>query len=117
MPVPEMFWITPPFVSRRLPLERVNPKLDVLPKVMPPMLRLASTVTVRAAVSVLEKVAMSVLFRIEVEPGTPAVQLPAVLQLPAASTFHEESAACVVRAPAMHATAHRSVNTPFGRER
>ncbi len=83
------------------------------------MLRLASTVTVRAAVSVKPKVAMSVEFVSVVDPGisTPPSQFVAVLQFPAASTFHELLAACDVKAPAINATAHRSVNTPFGRER
>ena len=57
------------------------------------MLRFAPTVTVRLVVCVSEKVALSVLVLPEVAPGTPLVQLPAVLQVPFTVAFHELSAA------------------------
>jgi hypothetical protein len=57
------------------------------------MLRFASTVIVRAPACVSEKVALSVLVLPEVAPGTPLVQLPAVLQVPFTVAFHELSAA------------------------
>ena len=60
---------------------------------MLPMFRLLSTVTVRTAVSVNPNVAVSGLVVVEFDPGTPAVQLPEVVQLPFALTFHDESAA------------------------
>ena len=54
------------------------------------MLRSASTVTMRPAVSVTPKVAMSVLSSATVEPGMlPRAQFAELFQLPATSVFHE----------------------------
>ena len=91
-------WITPPLLSSRLPLDKVYRALasvEVLEKVIPPMLRLASTVTTRLLLPVgRPKVAMSVLVVVELEPGMVLLsQLPAVIQLPASLTFQEPSAA------------------------
>jgi len=61
---------------------------------MPPMLRLASTVTVRPAVSVKPNVAMSAELVAVVEPGmTLPSQFDDVDQVPALLVFHEPSAA------------------------
>ena len=75
---------------------------------MPPMLRLASTVTVRPVVSVKPNVAMSVLVVDDVEPGMESLsQLPAVDQLPALLMFHEPSAAMARGAVAANARSPR----------
>ena len=87
-------WMTPPLDRSRLPPLSVYLKAVLLPvKVMPPMLRFASTVTIRSAVRVKPKVATSVLVVPEVAPGAAVTQLPGVTQLPAASAFHESLAA------------------------
>lgn len=93
-PLPATVCMTPPLLSRRLPLLRVYLKADVLEKVIPPMLRLLSTVTMRSAPRVKSNAAISGLSVREVEPGVLlSNQLPAVAQLPLASTFQLEEAA------------------------
>ena len=106
-PLPAAVWMTPPLLSSRLPPLSVNLNADVLEKVIPPMLRLLSTVTTRSAVSVLPNVAMSVLVVPDVAPGmTLPAQLPAVAQFPAASTFQlDEAARAAGRAAKATATA------------
>src|SRR3954451_5566934 len=66
---------------------------------MPKMLRLASTVTVRAAVMAVPNVAVSVFIVVPTPPGAAAgSQFASSAQLPAASTFHAASAAPAGRA-------------------
>ena len=87
---PASVWITPALFNNRVPPARVKPKLEVLPNEMPPMPRLASTVTACGAVSVKPNVAMSALAVSSVAPGAAAgVQLLPAAQAPSAFTFHE----------------------------
>src|SRR4051794_36800150 len=72
---------------------------------MPKMLRLASTVTVRAAVMAVPNVAVSVFVVVPTPPGAAAgSQFVSSTQLPAASTFHVASAAPASRAERTRAT-------------
>ena len=87
--------MTPALLRRRLPPVRVKPKAEVLPKEIPPMLRLASTViALPKRVRVVLKVAISVLVVPETAPGAAAgVQLESVTQSPLALTFQAAFAA------------------------
>jgi hypothetical protein len=59
-PIAPVVWMTPPLLRRKGPPLSVYPNVEVFvaPKVIPPIKRLASTVTVRAAVRRLLKVAI-----------------------------------------------------------
>ena len=91
-PFPAAVWITPLLLKRRVAPLSLYPLVEALLKVIPPTLRLASTVIVEAEVGVVENVATSAFAMPLVAPGTaPLFQFPAVSQLPPVTDDQNES--------------------------